>query len=107
MNEAINQDKEGERAASVLRELPERGDLHGPGWAALETATLVWVGVQAGSPQSRGQTLGKCWVCRQCKTPALGQMPALSRAALGKCHDLSLPRAENGPPTELLYGLYE
>lgn len=31
MNEAINQDKEGKRAASVLRELPERGDLHGAG----------------------------------------------------------------------------
>lgn len=84
----------------------------GPGWAALETVTLVWVGVQAGSPQSRGQTLGKCWVCRQRKTPALGQMPALSCAALGKCHDLSVPqvcncKTENGPPTGLLYGLYE
>lgn len=32
----------------------------GLGWAALETVTLVWVWVQAGSPQSRGQTRGEC-----------------------------------------------
>lgn len=45
----------------------------GLGWAALETVTLGWVGVQAGSPQRRRQTLGKCWVCREHKTRLWGR----------------------------------